>query len=97
MLIISSNIPSNIADDIRGVHSVFVTELLNELNANVSAEGVFNKTRVAVFCASDGAQMPSVSSSLLEDVHLNAFDEVDLTTSSLEPIATRDTSNVLQK
>jgi hypothetical protein len=70
-LIISSNTPGKVADDTKGEHSVFVTELLNELNAPVSAEGVFNKTRVAVFRASNGAQMPSVSSSLLEDVHFS--------------------------
>ena len=65
-LIISSNTPGKVAGDTKGEHSVLVTELLNELNAHVSAEGVFNKTRVAVFRASNGAQMPSVSSSLLE-------------------------------
>ena len=47
-LIISSNTPGKVADDMKGEHSVLVTELLNELNAQVSAEGVFNKTRVAV-------------------------------------------------
>lgn len=96
-LIISSNIPGKVADDIRGDHSLLVAELLNELNANIGAEGVFNKTRIAVFRASDGAQVPLVSSSLLEDVHLNAFDEPDLTTSSLETISARNASDVLQK
>ena len=47
---------------------MLVTELLNELDTQVSAEGVFNKTRVAVSRVSNGEQMPSVSSSLLEDV-----------------------------
>ena len=67
-LTISSNTPGKVADDTKGEHSVLVTELLNELNAQVSAEGVFNRTRVAVFRASNGEQMPSVSSSLFEDV-----------------------------
>jgi hypothetical protein len=58
-------------------------ELLNELNAPVSAEGVFNKTRVAVFRASNGAQMPSVSSSLLED--FSPGNDPDLTTASITP------------
>ena len=53
------------------------TQLLNELNAPVSAEGVFNKTRVAVFRASNGAQMPSVSSSLLEDMYFSSLDDLD--------------------
>jgi uncharacterized caspase-like protein len=96
-LIISSNTPGKVADDTKGEHSVFVTELLNELNAPVSAEGVFNKTRVAVFRASNGAQMPSVSSSLLEDVHFSPSNDPDLTTSSLAPIITENAPLVAQK
>ena len=96
-LIISSNTPGKVADDTKGEHSVFVTELLNELNAPVSAEGVFNKTRVAVFRASNGAQMPSVSSSLLEDVHFSPRNDPDLTTSSLAPIITENAPLVAQK
>jgi len=71
-LIISSNTPGVVADDMKGEHSVLVTELLNELNAQVSAEGVFNKTRVAVSRVSNGEQIPSVSSSLLEDVRFSS-------------------------
>ena len=96
-LIISSNTPGKVADDTKGEHSVLVTELLNELNAHVSAEGVFNKTRVAVFRASNGAQMPSVSSSLLEDVHFSPSNDSDLTTSSLAPITTENAPLVAQK
>jgi uncharacterized caspase-like protein len=84
-LIISSNTPGKVADDTKGEHSVLVTELLNELDAHASAEGIFNKTRVAVFRASNGAQMPSVSSSLLEDVHLSPGNDADLTTASITP------------
>ena len=84
-LIISSNTPGKVADDTKGEHSVLVTELLNELNAPVSAEGAFNKTRVAVFRASNGAQMPSVSSSLVEDVHFSPGNDPDLTTASITP------------
>jgi uncharacterized caspase-like protein len=96
-LIISSNTPGKVADDTKGEHSVLVTELLNELSAHVSAEGVFNKTRVAVFRASNGAQMPSVSSSLLEDVHFSPSNDSDLTTSSIAPITTENASLVAQK
>jgi uncharacterized caspase-like protein len=71
-LIISSNTPGKVADDMNGEHSVLVTELLNELNAQVSAEGIFNKTRVAVSRVSNGEQIPSVSSSLLEDVRFSS-------------------------
>jgi uncharacterized caspase-like protein len=57
-LIISSNTPGKVADDTSGEHSVLVTELLNQANAQVSAEDVFNRTRVAVFRSSEGEQMP---------------------------------------
>ena len=86
-----------VADDTKGEHSVLVAELLNELNTHVSAEGVFNKTRVAVFRPSNGAQMPSVSSSLLEDVHFSPSNDPDLTTSSLAPITTENVPLVAQK
>jgi uncharacterized caspase-like protein len=78
-LILTSATPGQVADDSAGQHSVLISELLNNLDsardANaaetgkaVAAEAVFNKTRVAISRASEGAQVPSVSSSLLEDV-----------------------------
>ena len=70
-LILSSNTPGKVADDIKGEHSVLVAELLNNLNAQASVESVFNKTRVAISRASEGDQVPTVSSSLLEDVKLS--------------------------
>jgi len=82
-LILSSNTPGKVGDDTTSEHSVFVTELLNELDTQVSAEGVFNKTRIAVYRVSNGEQMPSVSSSLLEDVSFNPSD--DSITSALPP------------
>jgi len=76
-LIISSNTPGKVTDDINGKHSVLVTELLNELNANGSAESAFNNTRVAVSRVSNGEQLPSVSSSLLEDVRFSSSENSD--------------------
>jgi uncharacterized caspase-like protein len=70
-LILSSASPGKVADDGKGEHSVLVTELLNNLNAQGSAESVFNKTRVAISRASEGDQVPTVSSSLLEDVQFD--------------------------
>ena len=80
-LILTSATPGQVADDSTGQHSVLMSELLanlNSLNAGESnkaladraaaAEAIFNKTRIAISRASDGAQVPSVSSSLLEDV-----------------------------
>jgi len=68
-LILSSASPGKVVDDGKGEHSVLVSEFLNNLNARGSAESVFNKTRVAISRASEGDQVPMVSSSLLEDVH----------------------------
>lgn len=71
-LILSSASPGKVVDDGRGEHSTLVSELLNNLNAQgSSAESVFNKTRVAISRASEGDQVPTVSSSLLEDVHFD--------------------------
>ncbi len=68
-LILTSATPGKVADDeATGAHSVLVTELLNNLKSQQAAEAVFNKTRVSISRATDGAQVPSVSSSLLEDV-----------------------------
>src|ERR1700730_10825777 len=69
-LILTSATPGKVAEDSKGSHSVLVSELLHNLSAQPGAEAVFNKTRVAISRASDGEQVPSVSSSLLEDVRL---------------------------
>ena len=72
-LILTSATPGQVADDSTGQYSVLMAELLSNLNAKetekaAGVETVFNKTRVAISRASDGEQVPSVSSSLLEDV-----------------------------
>ena len=72
-LILTSATPGRVADDSSGQYSVLMAELLNNLNAQAAGvETVFNKTRVAVSRASDGEQVPSVSSSLQEDVRFGA-------------------------
>jgi len=72
-LILSSATPGKVADDSSGQNSVLVTELLNNIGSKAAgAEALFTKTRIAVSRASDGEQVPSVSSSLLEDVHFAA-------------------------
>ncbi len=74
-LILTSATPGKVAYDSPAAHSVLMSELLNNLDAQApGAEAVFNKTRVAISRASDGEQVPSVSSSLLEDVRLSASD-----------------------
>jgi uncharacterized caspase-like protein len=72
-LIISSATPGKLAEDSKSANSVLVSELLSRLNAKeAGAEAIFNETRVAISRASDGEQVPSVSSSLLEDVRFGA-------------------------
>jgi len=69
-LILTSATPGKVTDDSKGPNSVLMAELLNNLAAQAGAETAFNKTRVAISRASEGEQVPSVSSSLLEDVRL---------------------------
>jgi hypothetical protein len=69
-LILSSATPGKVVDDSNGQYSVLMTELLNNLAAQPGAETAFNKTRVTISRASDGEQVPSVSSSLLEDIRI---------------------------
>ena len=69
-IVLSSATPGKVADDSKGTNSVLVSELINNLNAQAGAETAFNKTRVAISRASEGEQVPSVSSSLLEDIKL---------------------------
>jgi uncharacterized caspase-like protein len=72
-LILSSATPDKVADDSSGQNSMLVTELLNNIGSKAAgAEALFSKTRIAVSRASDGEQVPAVSSSLKEDVHLAA-------------------------
>ena len=68
-LILTSATPGQVVDDSRGQYSVLMAELLNNLNGTTGLEASFNKTRVAISRASEGEQVPSVSSSLLEDVN----------------------------
>ena len=69
-LVLTSATAGKVADDSTSANSVLVSELLNNINAQAGAESAFNKTRVAVARASEGEQVPQVSSSLLEDIKL---------------------------
>ncbi|WP_315781475.1 caspase family protein [Bradyrhizobium sp. SZCCHNPS1003] len=71
-LILSSATPGKVLDDPKGQNSVLVGELLNQLGKSPSAEAVFNKTRNAIARSSDGEQVPTVSSSLVEDIRFSA-------------------------
>jgi len=72
---------------------VLVTQLLNEFDTQVSAEAIFKKTRIAVSRISNGEQMPSVSSSLLEDVGFSTGE--DPITSALPSSAPRTNPEIV--
>jgi uncharacterized caspase-like protein len=69
-LVISSATPGKVIDEPRTPNSVLVSELLSNLKTQPGIESAFNKTRVSISRASEGEQVPSVSSSLLEDIRL---------------------------
>jgi uncharacterized caspase-like protein len=72
-LILSSATPGKVADDASGANSLLVSELLKNLSLKESgAEAVFTKTRAAVTRASDGEQIPAMSSSLIDEVPFGA-------------------------
>jgi uncharacterized caspase-like protein len=73
-LILSSATPGQVADDSSAQNSVLMAELLNNLNAETGVETSFNKTRVAISRTSEGVQVPSVSSSLLEEVRFGSIE-----------------------
>jgi len=74
-LILTSATPGKVVNDRNGEHSVLVDELLKNLSVkDLAADAIFNKTRVAISRASEGEQVPSVSSSLLEDIRFATAD-----------------------
>lgn len=72
-LILSSATPGKVVDDSRAENSVLVTELLKSMNTQAAgAEQVFTRTRIAVSRSSEGQQVPTVSSSLIEEIHFGS-------------------------
>uniref|UniRef100_Q07T78 Peptidase C14, caspase catalytic subunit p20 n=1 Tax=Rhodopseudomonas palustris (strain BisA53) TaxID=316055 RepID=Q07T78_RHOP5 len=63
-LVLSSASPGKVADDASGANSAVVSELLNAIAEKGSAEAAFGKVRNAVARASEGVQVPALSSSL---------------------------------
>jgi uncharacterized caspase-like protein len=70
-LVLTSASPDRVADDSKNQNSVLVSELLKTLKTSTgNAEAVFNQTRMAISRESGGQQVPSVSSSLVEEIRL---------------------------
>jgi uncharacterized caspase-like protein len=72
-LVLTSELPDQIAYDSGDRNSVLVSELLKELSApGGSTDIVFNDALLDVVRKSHGEQVPTVSSSLVDDVNLGA-------------------------
>jgi uncharacterized caspase-like protein len=69
-LVISAATPGKVTDETTTANSTLVSELLQNLKRDSRLESAFNKTRISITRASEGEQVPSVSSSLLEDISL---------------------------
>ena len=69
-LILSSAAPGQIVEDPDELHSQLMTALLTQMDSSKGIEEVFNDTRNAVVAATQGKQIPAVSSTLTESVNL---------------------------
>lgn len=75
-LILSSATPGKVVDDNKTENSTLVSELLKNMNTQgLGAEQIFTRTRIAVSRNSDGQQVPTVSSSLIEEIRLGAVEK----------------------
>lgn len=75
-LILSSATPGKVVDDNRAENSTLVSELLKHMNTQgLGAEQIFTRTRIAVSRNSDGQQVPTVSSSLIEEIRLGSVEK----------------------
>jgi uncharacterized caspase-like protein len=73
VLILSSATPGKVVDDSRTENSVLVGELLKSMEfRGGGAEQVFTRTRIAVSRYTEGQQVPTVSSSLIEDIRFGS-------------------------
>lgn len=72
-LILSSATPGKVVDDSRAENSALVAELLKNMSTQgAGAEQVFARTRIAVSRSSEGQQVPTVSSSLIEEIRFGS-------------------------
>jgi uncharacterized caspase-like protein len=72
-LILSSATPGKVVDDSKDENSSLVAELLKNMDTQgASAEQIFTRTRIGVSRISDGQQVPTVSSSLVEEIRFGA-------------------------
>jgi formylglycine-generating enzyme required for sulfatase activity len=85
-LAIYSAAPGKVIIDTSGPNSIFVSELIKELRVpNITAEEVFNHTRVGVSRATNNEQVPWVSSSLVEEFYFGTRPASSTTTTPSTP------------
>jgi len=88
-LVISAAAPGTVVNDGDGDNSVFVQELLKEMRSQgLTAEEIFNRTRIGVSRVTKGEQVPWISSSLVEDFY---FGKATRLTDSSPPPSTKET------
>src|SRR5262249_47717633 len=65
--------PGKVINDGTGTNSLFVGELIKELRSpNLTAEEIFNRTRIGVSRASNNEQGPWVASSLVDEFYFGS-------------------------
>lgn len=69
-LILSSAAPDQVVEDPDELHSQLMTALLAQMGSSKGIEEVLNSTRNAVAAATQGQQIPDLSSTLTESVNL---------------------------
>lgn len=69
-LILSSGAPGQVVEDPDELYSQLMTALLKRMDSSKGIEEVFNNARNAVVAATQGHQIPTVSSTLTESVNL---------------------------
>ena len=85
-LALYSAAPGKVINDTTGTNSIFVSELIKELRVpNLTAEEVFNHTRVGVSRASNNEQVPWVASSLVEEFYFGTRPASSTTTPTTTP------------
>ncbi len=70
-LVLTSAAPDQVVDDPDGVHTPLTTALLKEMNSSTrSIQEIFEGTRAAVAAATQNRQVPTVSSTVVENVSI---------------------------
>jgi hypothetical protein len=87
--------PGGLVKDSSAERSLFIGELVKEIRGQgVSAEEVFNRTRMGVSRASSNEQNPSISSSLSQEFSFSSCGRNAVPPANLPPIGTNDSTTI---